>query len=189
MVYRDTMIIKKREEEKRKKFSTLENGFYVDGRILKFQRKNIQNSFSIYLPDNITQMPEEYARIKYPSEFRPGIILTTMDFSVNMGFTVLPHAMSLEDMEPLAEQMRGAIHRANPDYLIFPCEVIQETGGVWFAFRSHAMDSDLYNMMLVMPIGKKTIQGSFNCAYQEYHKWKKLVRLMWESVEEKVEDE
>lgn len=185
MEYEDSIILHKREEEKKKKYSTLETGFYLDGRIIKFQRENIYNSFSICLPDNITKMPEEYARIKYPSEFRPGLIFTTMDLKVNMGFTVLPYLMTCEEMEPLAEHMRRAIHRANPDYLIYPSEVLEKNAGVWFAFRSHAMDSDIYNMMLVIPVGKQTLQGSFNCPYQEYGKWKKMVKLMWESIEEK----
>lgn len=130
MPYRDARIIKEREDEKKKKYATLENGFYMDGKILKFQKETLQDTFSIYLPDNIVQMPQEYARIKYPSEFRPSLIFTTMDLNVNIGFTVFPHAMKQEEMKPLAEHIRGVIHREHSDYLLFPSEELQETGNI-----------------------------------------------------------
>ena len=93
---RDLEILKKREERKKEKYQTLEDGIYMNGKILQFERKSILNTFTLYLPDIIKQMPKEYARIKYPSEFRPQQILTTCDLSVNLGFTVFPKQIQAE---------------------------------------------------------------------------------------------
>ena len=78
--------------------------------------------------------------------------------------------------------MSAAIHRDPPDYRMYVSEKLSETEGYWFAFRSHAMDSDLYNMMLVAPLGEKLRQCSFNCYYREHQKWRDLVLMMWKSI-------
>lgn len=184
MIYLDEDILKEREEEKKKKYTTLEDGIYMDGKIIKFEREQLLEVFSIFLPKSMKQMAKEYARIKYPSEFRPQVIITTLNLSVNIGFSVFPNEIQSDDTIKVAERMRAAIHRSNPDYPMYSCEVLKEIEGCWFAFRSHAMDSDLYNMMLIMSINKRIVQGSFNCPYKTYQEWKKIVLMMWESIQE-----
>lgn len=56
-------------------------------------------------------MSKEYARIKYPSEFRPQIVITTLNLSVNLGFTVFSHEIQNDTMK-MIERIRAAIHRA-----------------------------------------------------------------------------
>ena len=182
MTYADELILKKREQAKTEAYTTLEKGMYLGGKMVYFERKELLDVLSILLPDSWKQMPEEYARIKYPSEFRPQIIITTVDLSVNIGFTVFPTEIQTEDTLKMSERMKAAIHRSNPDYLMNSCTNMKEISGSWFSFRSHAMDSDLYNMMMIASIGERTIQGSFNCLYKDYLKWNKAVLLMWNSI-------
>lgn len=189
MTYLDEEILRKREEIKKEKYKTLEKGIYLDGKVIKFQRKNLLDTLSVFVPEIMKQMPEDYARVKYPSEFRPQIIISTLDLSVNMGFTVFPNEIQYNDLMKLSQHMRAAVHRSNPDYQMFSCEALQEIQGYWFDFRSHAMDSDLYNMILAVSVGKKLIQGSFNCYYRDYQKWKKIILLIWESIRELNEEE
>ncbi len=189
MPYADEELLEKREEAKKKKYQTLEDGIYLDGRVLSFERTGILDSFSVCLPDVMKIMPLDYARIKYPSEFRPQMILTTEDLSVNMGFTAFPNEMDSDDPEGMAVHMEAAIHRSNPNCRMYPVRELKEISGNWFAFRSHAMDSSIYNMMLLTAVGGRLIQGSFNCVYEEYRKWKKIVLLMWESIRPLTKEE
>lgn len=182
MTYMDEEILRKREEIKKERYNTLEDGFYMDGTIIKFERKELFETLVVLLPDTMKQMPQAYARIKYPSEFRPQKIFTTADLSVNMGFTAFPSEIQNNEIQQLSERMKAAIYRANPDYRMYSTECLSDIKGCWFAFRSHAMDSDLYNMMLVVPVGIKLVQCSFNCYYKDYQKWKKVVLMMWESI-------
>lgn len=62
------------------------------------------------LPEPWKQMPQEYAKIKYPSEFRPEIIITTSDISVNLGFTVFPDKIQSDDTMKMVERTRAAIY-------------------------------------------------------------------------------
>ncbi len=182
MSYLDELILKKREQKKMEMHTGLEDGMYLDGKIVYFERKNLLDTFSLMLPDSWKQMPKEYARIKYPSEFRPQVIITTLDLSVNLGFTVFPDKIQNDDTMKMIERTRAAIHRSNPDCIMYPCAELQKISGSWFAFRSHAMDSDLYNMMMIASVGKRTVQGSFNCLYKDYMKWKKMVLSIWNSI-------
>jgi len=182
MGFLDEEIIKKREDLKREKFNTLEHGIYMDGKILRFTRENFLGVFSLVVPEIMKQMPKEYTKIKYPSEFRPQIILTTMDLSVNMGFTVFPSGLIGDDKLKLLQHMREAVQRSNPDYKMYSCESLSDIQGGYFAFRSHAMDSDIYNMLFLSDIEDKLIQGSFNCYYKDYEKWKSIVLMMWNTI-------
>ncbi len=189
MTYQDEMILKKREALKKEKYKTLENGIYMDGKILRFARWEIPDVLSIMVPDEMGEMPEAYARVKYPSEFRPQMILTTPDLAVNMGFTVFPNQIRSDDMMELLRHMHAAIHRANPDYRMNPCRILPKIEGCYFNFRSHAMDNGIYNMMLLVLVGKKLIQGVFNCNDRDYAKWEKVVLMMWETIREAGQEE
>lgn len=184
MAYLDDEILEKREQKKKETYVTLEKGMYLGGKIIHFERHELFELFSIMLPDSWKQMPAEYAKIKYPSEFRPQIILTTVDLSINIGFTAFAETVQCDDIEGLTERIRSVIHRTNPNYLLYSCESLSEVKGCWFAFRSHAMDSDLYNMMLTVPVGKRVVQGCFNCPYKDYPDWKKTVLMIWNSIME-----
>ncbi len=185
----DEKILNIREEERKKQFNTLDTGIYLGGKILKFEQQVFMNAFSISLPENMGGMPMEYAKVKYPSEFRPQIILTTPELDVNLGFTLFPEESGKEDLESIAERIMRVIKRVHPDYRIYPVKNLGKKEGAYFSFRSHALDSDLYNMSLVMKIKGRLLQGSFNCAYQKHSEWRNIVLMMWNTIQEWKEDE
>lgn len=182
MSYIDELILKKREQKKMEERTELDEGLYLDGELVHFERKELLETLSMMLPDSWKQMPEEYAKIKYPSEFRPRVIMTTPDLSTNLGFTAFSEMLQDSGTDKVMERVMSAIHRNNPDYQIYPYERLEKIKGCWFAFRSHAMDSDLYNMMLLVPVGKKLVLANFNCPYKDYQKWKKAVLMMWDTI-------
>lgn len=172
-----------KEEEKKRQHTTLDGGVYIDGKMIVFERRKVCDKFSIMLPSIWKRIPDELAKIKYPSEFRPQEILTSSDLSSNIGFTVFAQKMQ-KSTQDIAEQMQRVIHRAYPDYQIYSGGQLEKNEGTWFAFRSHALDSDLYNIMLVVKIHDMSIQGVFNCPYLAWPGWKKIVLQMWETIEE-----
>lgn len=188
MPYTDEMILKLREEEKKKQFNTLEKGIYLGGQILEFETQILMDTFSISLPKILGIMPIEYARIKYPSEFRPQILLTTTELDTNLGFTLFNEFYGSE-VKIMAERIMRGISRAHPDYPVYPGKSIQEGKGYYFSFRSHALDSDVYNMSLIMKLKDRLLQSSFNCIYQQHTEWRKIVLLLWETIQEWEEEE
>ncbi|HBA68857.1 MAG TPA: hypothetical protein DCZ40_05805 [Lachnospiraceae bacterium] len=181
--YMDMEILREREERKKEKYKSLEEGYYIAGQVVRFSRKKVMERFYMFLPDCMKIMPEQMARIKYPSEFRPQEILTTADLSVNLGFTVFSKQFGAEEMEELAKRMRSAIKRDHPDYAFDECIKIEESGGYCFSFRSHAMDSDIYNGMLAVQMDRYAVLANFNCPYTEREQWEEPVMLMWKTME------
>ncbi len=189
MDYKDEEILRMREARKEEEYHTLETGIYMDGSIVRFQNVEVLGEFRLFLPETMKQMPKQFAMVKYPSEFRPQMIVTTLDLSVNMGFSVFPNGVPCDDLPQMAQRMRAAVHRANPDCQMFACEALQKVPGSWFAFRSHAMDTDVYNMLLAASVNEKLVQGSFNCYYKDFPKWKEYVLMMWETISPLTEEE
>lgn len=181
--YLDEAILQKREQIKREKFHSIEDGFFIAGKIIHFHQKTIMNSFSICLPDNMGLMPKELAKIKYQSEFRPQILLTTLDLSTNLGFSLFHRKMREDEIQKICERMMGAIKREHADYRFFGCQNIPEIRGCQFSFRSHAMDTDLFNMMLVAQMAEQTVLGNFNCLYKDYKLWKELILETWKTMQ------
>lgn len=181
--YLDEIIIKEREELKKEKYSSIKAGMYIKGKIIHFERKKLLDRFLIYLPDMVRKMPSDLARIKYPSEFRPNLIYSTLNLNVNMGFSLL-QKLQVSNIEMLVDRMMKSIADANPEFRFFECKKMKKQDGMYFAFRSRAMDSPIYNMMLLTPLGEDVLLGNFNCLYSECQEWKRLVLPVWESVKE-----
>lgn len=181
--YIDELILRKREQEKAKKYNSLENGYYIAGKIVHFNEEKVMKNFSMFLPDNMGVMSDEIAKIKYPSEFRPRVIFTTLDLSVNMGFSLFHRKFQDSEMEKMCERIMAAIKREHVDYRFYGYKKMNKVSGYRFSFRCHAMDSDLYNMMLIAQLEKHTVLGNFNCPYKDYQNWERGVVLMWETIQ------
>lgn len=186
--YKDEEIIKKRVDKKKQKYNSLEQGIYRKGKLVHFESYQVLHSFSIMLPEDWKQMPEEFARIKYPTEFRPQCILTSKELSVNMGFSMFPHELQINETKKMTERVMETIARENPGFQFFKFARIEKIKGYWFSFRSHSMDSDLFNQMLIAPVNGTIMMANFNCLYQEYTEWEQAVLLIWESIEELKEE-
>lgn len=187
--YLDEEILVKREELKKIKFCSLEVGYYVAGKIVRFNEKNVNEYFTMYLPDNMGTMPKEFAKIKYPSAFRPKIIYTTLDLSVNMGFSMFHRKFENDEIEKICIKTMSAIKRDHRDYKFYGHHRMEKILGYKFSFRSHAMDSDLYNMMLIGQLEDYSLFVNFNCPYKDYMQWEKMVDLMWETISATEEGE
>lgn len=85
--------------------------------------------------------------------------------------------------------MLGAIKREHVDYRFFGCQNIPEIRGCPFSFRSHAMDTGLFSMMLVVQVAEQTVLGNFNCLYKDYKPWKELILATWKTIQTIEEEE
>lgn len=184
MKYREEEILKQRVEEKKKKYATLEDGYFINNEVIEFERQELLETFTISLPVRFLLMPEELARIKYPSVFRPEVIVTSLDLNVNMGFNVFRHELDIKDSEVLAKRIATVIKGENPDCRFYEFADLELIGGSYFTFRSHGMDRDIYNMLLVAPVNGKMLQVNFNCPYESYPSWQPLVLLIWQTIRE-----
>ena len=159
--------------------------FYINETEIRFERRRISEAYSFLLPTSFTVIPKEYEAVKYPSSYRPEIILTTPDLEVNLGFTIFTNSQ-LEDLRVIVEQTREVIENTEKSgaVLVSNTMPLESIEGYWFDFRTKTMDSEIYNMHLLAKIGKTVLQSSFNCQFRDFEEWKPFVLQMWESMQQ-----
>lgn len=184
-VYDENMILHQREILLKEKYSTLKSGMYINNRIEKFDNaKLFDGQMEIMLPESFGIMPDLYLKIKYPSQFRPQIILTKADLSVNLGFTLFSQKISEEELEGVAVQIKNTIKRANPTAQFYSQEIFDTTNckKVWFDFRTQALDESIYNIQFLAIINSYVMLGTFNCMYRDVDEWYETAKQIVESI-------
>lgn len=187
----DEKIIEYRNKARKEKYSTLETGMYIKNELVSFERKELfQKKISIMLPETFITLPENMAKLKYSSEQRPQIIKTSLDTSVNIGFSILEVEILPEHIKKLSAQAIEALKRLNPAYVFYEEKV--ELGNMplgWFEFKSYGLDSNIYNLMFITIVEKKMLHGIFNCNYDDVLEWREAARQMMYSIRETAKEE
>lgn len=135
---------------------------------------------AIKLPKEFTDMPLNFAKIKYPAEQRPQIIKMNEDGSINVTLSLYPEKLKKEDVPDCIAALKAVINRMNPANLFFELKTEQNealTVG-YFDYKSNALDSDLYNIMFVTPIAGNTMLGTFNCRMSDRENWQMIALQM-----------
>ena len=89
--YLDETILEIKRQKDKEENINIEEGVHIKNEYVEFEEIKLFNeSMSILLPKSFIDLPDSMKKIKYPSEQRPHIIKTSLDTSVNFGFSLLP---------------------------------------------------------------------------------------------------
>jgi len=179
----DKEIIEKRKEKLKKQYTSLEEGVYMGGEIREFERQEILGIISAMMPEDFVVMPEDYIRTKYTSTFGPQYITSNLDLNVNMGFSIFPDNLKDRNVQHVAERTREILDSEDAGLDFGSCEKLENIEGYWFDFRNHAMEQDVYNILLITIVEEKILQVTFNCQIQEQLDWKPVVLQIFETIE------
>lgn len=188
---REKEIIEEREKQQKQKYAFIETGIYIYGDIIEFKEINLfDNTVKMLIPESFIEMPFALQQVKYPSAYRPQIIMTNMDLSVNMGLTMFADKADQKKVREIAESIQNIIKKMYPDYRFFKSEYKsnEKNPYSWFDFRSYAFDDAVYNIHFVKLIGSHILQGCFNCPYAKAEDWKRAMLQMLNSLEAKGEE-
>lgn len=182
----DEKILEYRRRARNEKYSTLETGMYIKDELVQFEEKELfPNKMSIMLPVSFVKMPSKLAKVKYTSQQRPQIIMTSLDTTVNFGMSMTEAEMQVDQIKILSKQMMEALKRLNPAFAFYDNQF--ETKHVplgWFEFKSYGIDTDVYNLMLISIIDGKMLHGVFNCDYADTLEWRDAARQMIYSIQD-----
>ena len=183
----EILLLNRRKMLFKEKYSKIESGMFINNRIEEFSKSQLfDDQMEIMLPKSFGIMPDSYIKVKYPSQFRPHLILTTMDLSVNLGFTLFNQKASEEEIEGLAVQIKNTIKRANPIAQFYGQETFNSTNckKVWFDFRTQALDEAIYNIQFITLIDHNIMLGIFNCLYRDTDEWHEMIKQIIESIKD-----
>lgn len=119
MNHYDKQILEARQEEERRRHTTLATGIYVDDELITFERITLPGTrVRMLLPEYFIPMQETVKNVKYPSRNAPDFIVTSLDTMVNFGFNVLPVQLEEGDTKAMSIQFQEALRNINPSIRI-----------------------------------------------------------------------
>lgn len=131
--------------------------------------------FCMLMPENFTLMPEDAAKARYISHYRPPVILTGPGYDENFGFHLLEDKEG--ELSSLIGQMRETVKRHAPETVFYEEGTVipADMEGGWFEYKNFTLDEETYNMQFLVRSDGKLLVGIFNCRMRFYEIWKPLV--------------
>ena len=184
MYYSDEAIIGKRKEQQQLKQKNISNGpVKIAKAELSFVQKQLfDGQMSILLPDNYGELPEQVARLKYPSDQRPQLIFSSEDTKVNFTFSLLNTRFVMSDIEMATKSYFGVMKRLHPGMLVYQKEINEAMG--YFSFKMPGLDQDIFHLYAFTSINSKMLVFIFNCPNSVHDEWAPIVGQVMESIHE-----
>lgn len=189
--YLDETILEIKRQKDKEENINIEEGVYIKNEYVEFEEiKLFDESMGILLPKSFIDLPDTMKKIKYPSEQRPQIIKTSLNTSVNFGFSLLPLPIRNEQTKDAIKQFKIVLKKVNPSYVFYDLkeEKIGKKTISWFDFKSYGIDFPMYNIMYIIPIRNKVMHGIFNCLYKDIDEWKDYAFQVIKTIKENEEE-
>lgn len=174
MGYEDERIIALRRKERKRLFDNVKNGIYVKEQLYTFKEVTLfEETLFIMLPEGFILAAEKDIAFKYPSVFRPQIIVSDVSGKINFTFSEFDQFVEWEQLPLLLQGLQTVILNTNPSVVLFHSEKkdIEDHSVPWIDFKSYSIDGPLYNFVFLFLNHDKTILGMFNCPYSERRDW------------------
>ena len=184
--YIDEKIIPMKLETDNSIFMSLEDGYYISGKLETFTKALYFNdSVSIYSPSSFIDMPDEIKEIKYPTNFRPEIIKTNLAGDINLSLSLLEEGKDA-DVETLLSDLRSLLLKAHKGIRFLEAKKLNKEGFVeinCFDFILPGIDEKIYHMMGMGKTDRQIIQVIFNCMEPDANAWKKALIDIFQNIE------
>ena len=188
MEYMDEAILEMRQKEKEKRHTTLETGIYVNRKLIGFQTEQLYDQqMELVLPVTFIDMPQMVADVKYPSRYRPQIIKTSLDGTVNITFNRFDiRVEGSGGLEEVAARFQAVLKQVNPAVKIFNYDEVVDEDRHYrlFSYKSYGLDAQIYNLVCVTPVGDRILQACFNCEYKDHQLWEEIAKQMFVTMKE-----
>lgn len=182
----DEKFVEMKREAKKEKYCTPETGMIMKDEIVEFSSFTFYDKkMSIMLPKEFVPMPLSLAKMKYQSESRPEIIMTSLDTTVNCAFTLTDQIVeSNNQLKTFNFQASMALRNQNPAITFFASgDVFTRTVPIsWFEFKSFGIDLPVYNLFFFANINGKALYAGFNCPFFEWEDWQAIAHQIMLSI-------
>jgi len=164
---------------------TIYTGIKILGQWKAFEeRRFLDNRLAMMVPAEFTKMDEEIARVKYPMEQRPEMILTDSTGTSNILISYIVQKVKDSEIELVRDKMFRILCRVNPG--INPQGIGKETISgktvAFTAFTNPTIDSKLYNLMFFLELDENVVMISINFLANSVKYWKAPAYEMMRSI-------
>lgn len=126
--------------------------------------------FITMLPVNLADMPEDYARQKYPLEGRPEIIKTDEDYTSDYKFSCISIGTRQYAVDYINQQAKKAVFDSCSSYkFIEDISVADEKNNIakGFAFSNNVLDGTAYNAIIHKQFERQVMNISLSCPLEK----------------------
>jgi len=167
--------------------NNIADGFIIidDEKMPVKRRELLDKKMSVIMPEAFALMPQETAKLKYPSENRPAVIYTNEDTTVNLTFTHRDEEASNEDIPGVKDAIEPLVMRMFPASSVIDSDTIDASGKniSFYDYPTPALDIDIYNLTFMFSLEGRLVLGGFNCPVGSMDDWKPVFLQMLGSVE------
>ncbi|KFN12263.1 MAG: hypothetical protein E7L01_13880 [Paenibacillus macerans] len=166
----------------------------------------VPGQVALRLPVSFSEMPEAYAKIKYPSERRPKLIYTNDTLTVNVTVNPTENRLFDDEMEVYQAELLKMLKRMQPNASwlsngVFALGEVEPEAGQhsqgrpvqteqqgkkragYYEFVSPAMDGNIYNLTFFMAWEEKGLFFGVNCMEKEMKLWRPIAHGMMASLQ------
>ena len=145
----------------------------------------LEDKISMLIPDDFTVMDPEVVASKYPDPNAPTVVYTNKFKSVNVAINDTNQALEPSELAETLTEIKSALEQSHSSTLWYKSELItiHEREWILLEFRSHAIDTDIRNFMLVTSVEGKQLMLSFNTILELEKKWIEPIETMIHSIE------
>ncbi|MGV6938287.1 hypothetical protein ACWA2B_23005 [Paenibacillus sp. CMM36] len=153
----------------------------LDGERIAFaERPLLNDKISIWLPRTFTEMGEREIELKYPSSYRPPLVLTDPTGEINFSFNLTPSELTDEELEAFTSEMIYILHhtqKLTEWYADGVCKVYGRRVG-YCEFMTPALNTRLYNLTFFAALEGHALICSFNCTEERMDTWRPVAQRM-----------
>ncbi|HHK74947.1 MAG TPA: hypothetical protein ENJ57_07265 [Rhizobiales bacterium] len=139
---------------------------------------------SFEAPDEFKPMSKELIRLKYPRGTPPRYVLATASTQTSIAYDLKPHNIPQKDIEKLRTAFTRLLPRIIPGLKWIDNRIIDLSGQKWVLLEmtSHAIDTDIHNIMLLTGHKGQMLVFNFNSTKKEFPKHEAALRKAIKSI-------
>ncbi|MET3208173.1 UNVERIFIED_CONTAM: hypothetical protein ABIC26_001109 [Paenibacillus sp. PvR008] len=153
----------------------------LDGERIAFTERGLLNDrITMWLPRTFTEMGEREIELKYPSNYRPPLILTNSTGEINLSFNLTASELTDEELETFTSEMIYILHhtqKLTEWYADGVCKVNGRRVG-YCEFMTPVLNARLYNLTFFAALEGHALICSFNCTEEHMDTWRPVAQRM-----------
>lgn len=135
-------------------------------------------------PDGFEPLSQEYIDLKWPNKNAPRFVIGNERATTTIAYDVKPQDLTGTDLDELRATLEQSLGRLIPGIQWKENAVIEQGGANWvyLEMTSSAIDTDIYNIMMLGGIGQKMVIFNFNSTREDFPQYEKALRESLKSV-------
>ncbi|MGB5412647.1 MAG: hypothetical protein WBN09_14025 [Woeseiaceae bacterium] len=135
-------------------------------------------------PDEFEPLSQEVIDIKWPNKNGPRFVVGNERATTTIAYDVKAQDISGADMDELRASLEQTFNRIIPGIQWKENSVIEHEGRNWvyLEMTSNAIDTDIYNIMMLGGVGQEMIIFNFNSTKEDFPKYEEELRQSLKSI-------